>query len=114
VGISVAAGNTATLEATLWGAGVWANGLDWGGAGAVSPGAIGLWAPPGFVDPAAGDYHITLGSAALNGGIDAGVVDDMDGDLRPDWCFFDIGADELLTGNPCARLYLPLVVRGAL
>ena len=35
VGISVSVGSTATLEATLWGSGVWANGNDWGGSSSL-------------------------------------------------------------------------------
>jgi hypothetical protein len=111
VGISVTAGNTATLEATLWGDGVWANGLDWGGSGTIVPGTFDLWGAPAFASPSAGNYHITLGSAALNTGIDADVEDDIDGDPRPDWCYFDIGADELLSGMTCYRVYLPLMLR---
>ena len=40
-----------------------------------------------------GDYHIQTGSSALNVGSDAGVVDDFDGETRPN-SGFDIGADE--------------------
>jgi hypothetical protein len=40
VGIRVTAGNTATLEATLWGSGPWANDTDWGGAGTVITGTL--------------------------------------------------------------------------
>jgi len=69
------------------------------------------WGDPGFVDPAAGDYHIGPTSAAINAGVDAGVTTDMDGDARPDWCFFDLGADEFITGMECKRFYLPLVLR---
>jgi hypothetical protein len=42
VGISVTAGNTATLEATLWGTGTWANESDWGGAGAIMTGTANV------------------------------------------------------------------------
>lgn len=79
--------------------------------GAVSAGTVSVRADPAFVDPDAGDYHIGPGSAATNTGVDAGVNDDIDGGPRPDGCFFDIGADELITGRPCHRTYLPLVLR---
>ena len=64
-----------------------------------------------LVNPAGGDYHIGPGSAAYNRGTDAGVATDMDGDPRPDSCFPDLGADELITGLVCRRVYLPVVLR---
>jgi len=95
VGITVAAGNTATLEATLWGTGTWANLTDWGGKGAIFTGTINLWGDPDFVDPDAGDYHIGPGSAARDMGTPAGVTADIDGDPRPMGHGYDVGADEL-------------------
>ncbi|HFD40704.1 MAG TPA: DUF11 domain-containing protein, partial [Anaerolineae bacterium] len=94
VGITVAAGNTATLEATLWGSGAWANMTDWAGAGTVSTGTINLWGDPAFTDPDGGDYHIGSASAAVDEGVDAGLETDIDGDSRPTGLGFDIGADE--------------------
>ncbi|MBN1812195.1 MAG: hypothetical protein JXA14_10200 [Anaerolineae bacterium] len=109
--IRVAASGMATLEATAWGTGAWANDADWGGDGTIVTGTINVWGDPAFVDPAAGDYHISRASIARDGGIPARILDDIDGEPRPDGCFYDIGADEVLTGTPCWRLYLPLVVR---
>ncbi|GBD08548.1 hypothetical protein HRbin22_00788 [Candidatus Thermoflexus japonica] len=106
VGITVAAGSTATLEATLWGSGPWANGTDWGGNGTVVTGTVNIWGDPAFVDPAGGNYHIGPGSAAINAGVNAGVATDIDGDPRPIGAGYDIGADEYI-----ARIYLPLVLR---
>jgi hypothetical protein len=111
VGISVTAGNTVTLEGTLWGAGDWANGLDWGGDGTITTGTVNLWGDPAFVDPDAADYHIGPSSVAIDVGVNAGVVTDIDGDLRPDRCFPDLGSDEFITGIQCKRIFLPLVVR---
>lgn len=102
VGITVAQGNTATLEATLWG-----NTTDWAGAGSITTGTVNLWGAPAFVDPDVGDYHIGPGSAAIDAGVDAGVNDDMDGDPRPMGLGYDIGADEAWWW--CR--YLPLVMR---
>jgi len=85
VGVTVTAGNTATLESTLWGTDAWANDTDWGGDGTLITGTINLWGTPAFVDPDAGDYHIGVDSAAFNAGVDAGVTEDIDGDLRTDW-----------------------------
>jgi len=89
VGITVAAGSTATLEATLW----WDNGTSTGGEGAIFT-TTNVYGDPLFIDPAAWDYHITGDSAALDAGVDAGVTTDLDGDARPADTGFDIGADE--------------------
>ena len=97
VGITVTAGNTATLNATLW----YANGADRGGAGSINHtndhSGDPAFAPDG--------YHLTVGSAAIDRGVDAGVTTDVDGNTRPIGRP-DIGADEWGT-----RVYLPLVVR---
>jgi len=110
VGITVTAGNTATLEATLWGTDTWANHSDWGGTGTIITGTRNYWGDPDFVDPDAGDYHIGPGSAAIDAGVDAGVSTDIDDEPRPDGCWVDIGADEY-QGRTCHRIYLPLMVR---
>jgi len=94
VGIHVAAGETATLEATLWGDGAWANATDWSGAGTLVTETVNVWSDPAFVDPDAGDYHIAPDSAALDAGVDAGITVDMDGEPRPAGSGYDIGADE--------------------
>jgi parallel beta-helix repeat protein len=94
VGIYVEAGSTASLEATLWGAGAWANDTDTNGGGAISTGTVNVWADPTFVDPGIGDYHIDQGSGAIDAGLDAGVTVDIDGDARPYGAGYDIGADE--------------------
>jgi len=106
VGITVAGDSTAALEATVWGSGTWANGADLGGEGAIFIGTVNVWGDPGFVSPAAGDYHIGPGSAAKDAGIDAGVAIDIDGRARPIGAGYDIGADEY-----AAPIYLPLVMR---
>ncbi len=111
LGITVTAGATATLEATLWGSGAWANGADWGGSGAIFTGTVNLWGDPGFVNPAAGDYHIGPTSAAVDVGVDAGVTTDIDGDPRPYGSGYDIGADECTVAGGQWRIFLPLVLR---
>ncbi len=109
VGLTVTAGSSATLTATLWGSGAWANGTDWGGAGVIVTGTLNLWGDPAFVAPGAGDYHLAPGSAAVDGGIDAGVREDIDGDSRPAGNGYDIGADEVWWW----RIYLPVLLRHA-
>ncbi len=106
VGISVAAGNTATLEATLWGSGDWANDEDWSGAGAIVTGTHNTWGDPAFVNPDAGDYHLTSGSAAIDEGVETDVDVDIDGDPRPIGPHPDLGADEAWQ-----QLFLPLVMQ---
>jgi parallel beta-helix repeat protein len=112
VGIAVMAGNTALLEATLWGSGAWANGTDWAGTGTIITGTHNYWGDPAFVDPNAGDYHITAASEARDAGVNAGVDDDIDGDPRPQGGGYDIGADESLSAAPGDhKNYLPLIMR---
>jgi hypothetical protein len=104
VGIEVTTGNTATLQAILWGADGLANGQDWVGDGTIVTGTADLWGDPLFVAPDKGDYHIEPKSPAVNTGITAGVLVDMDGEARlgsP-----DIGADEYLL-----YAHLPLVIK---
>ncbi len=88
VGITVAVGNTATLESTLWG-----NSTDWDGAGNIVR-TNDYWGEPVFVNPNAGNYHIGLGSAAIDEGVDEGVATDKDGVTRPYGIAPDLGAYE--------------------
>lgn len=105
IGITVAAGNTATLASTLW----YSNTYDWRGAGAIFTGTIehNYWGLPHF---AADGYHLLSGSAAIDRGVTAGVTSDIDGDPRPDCVWGDLGADERQE-LPCQRNYLPIVLR---
>ncbi len=106
VGITVAAGNTATMEATLWGDGTWANETAWDGSGTIFTGTIHIWESPDFMDPDGGDYHIAPSSAAVDQAIDTEVAIDIDGDRRPIGAQPDIGADEAWK-----RVFLPLTLR---
>jgi hypothetical protein len=110
VGIVVAAGNTAVLEATLWGSGPWANEVDWDGVGTILTGAHNYWGDPAFVAPDAGDHHIGHGSAAIDAGVEAGVSDDIDGDPRPVGGGYNIGADERREYRG-RSIYLPAVLK---
>jgi hypothetical protein len=86
VGVNVVAGGTATLTQTLWDR----NETD----------VIGTINETGHINgPAAFDldgYHLTRYSAALEQGIETGLRDDIDGDLRPMPAGTnpDLGADE--------------------
>jgi predicted outer membrane repeat protein len=66
---------------------------------------------PKFRNPAAGDYHINPGSAAIDSGIDAGVSNDIDYELRP-FRVADVGADEYWPPGTLRQIYLPLVLGG--
>jgi predicted outer membrane repeat protein len=75
--------------------------------GAVSGGSHNVSGDPRFIDPAHDNYHLGLGSAALDVGSNSGPLVDYDGDVRPLGSGFDIGFDE---AHPFAA-YLPLVIR---
>ena len=49
---------------------------------------------PKFVDPANDDYHLQLGSPAVDAGTNSSVTADMDGIHRPQGTGYDIGAYE--------------------
>ena len=88
-GITVAGGDTANMNSTLW----YGNAANWGGAGTINR-TGDYTGPPAFVNPGRGDYHIRPGSAATNRGVNAGVTTDKDGnprDAKP-----DLGAYEFL------------------
>lgn len=88
---------------------------DTGGGGTVIS-STNVYGDPAFADPAAGDYHLTAGSAAIDAGVNAGLVTDIDGDPRPLDTGYDIGADEyysfgvLLTPNRNGRAALGTVI----
>ena len=46
-----------------------------------------------------GDHHLNGTSPCINAGTDAGVLEDIDGDVRPLEDGFDMGADETLTSE---------------
>jgi parallel beta-helix repeat protein len=95
-----------SFEATLWGGGEWANGVDvYVQVGAITTGAVNVWGDPGFVAPSSGDYHIGLDSVAVDRGIDVGVTEDIDGNPRP------IGRPDLGVDEWGMRICLPLARR---
>lgn len=61
---------------------------------------------PRFVDAASGDYHLGLGSPAINAGLDLGseVPTDIDNNARPSFQAFDIGAFEYVNANGSLRV----------
>ncbi len=75
--------------------------------GAITSGTHHVTSDPLFVDPSAGNYHLRLGSPAIDAGLDAGVAIDIDGQARPQNDGFDIGYDELFE----VRVFLPIIKR---
>lgn len=94
---TVPASSSVVADHTLF----WANAQD--GIEGINP----VFGNPAFVDPAGGDYHLSPSSAAINAGVDAGVLTDIDGDARPIGSAPDIGADEA----PREFVFLPVVRR---
>jgi hypothetical protein len=105
VGISVTSGSTVTINGILW-----YNTLITISKSVTAVVTVNnqFTGDPAFVDPAAEDYHIGPGSAAIDRGVDAGVTTDIDGDARPapPGTRPDLGADEVSQ----RRVYLPLVL----
>jgi len=98
VGVQAGEGTVVTLAGTLWGAGPWANEVDWQGPGTVLTGAPedNVWEEPGFADGGAAGYHLAWGSAPVDRGLDCDVTSDIDGQTRPMPAGGrpDLGADE--------------------
>ena len=63
--------------------------------GNVTGGANSLVGNPAFVNPNNDNYRLTVASAAINQGVDAGVPIDAERQVRPAGGGFDIGFDEV-------------------
>jgi len=94
-------GSTATLNSTLFYA---SSSGDTGGPGTI----VNVGAITGHDPLLDATYHLRTGSPAIDAGVSAGVMTDIDGDSRPVGPGYDIGADEWAE---VWRLYLPLVLR---
>lgn len=79
-------------------------------SGAVVSGGHSRIDNPAFFNAAAGNYHLSLASPAIDAGVDAGVNVDVDGDSRPLGAGFDIGYDEWIP-VPVHRTYVPNLLR---
>ena len=94
VGVAVTSYNTAILDGVLW----YGNATNTDDSGGLAMVAVthAYTGTPAF---AADGYHLTSGSAAIERGIDAGVMTDIDDDPRPQGAAPDLGADEY--GRTC-------------
>lgn len=106
VGITVAAGSTATLNSTLWNG----NTTNWGGAGTIIA-TNNYSGTPGFINPSAGNYHLSSTSAAIDKAINVGVTADIDGDIRPQGPAPDLGADEYVAVPFEGKSFLPVILK---
>jgi parallel beta-helix repeat protein len=99
VGITVAGGNTVTVDAVLWHRTPVTVSHSITAVVTVQNQYTGdpAFAPDG--------YHITPASAAVDAGVDAGVTSDIDGNPRPYSLSPDLGADEIIAA------FLPLALR---
>jgi hypothetical protein len=79
--------------------------LQTGGAGTILTGTVNVFDDPAFVNPAAWDYHLGIGSMAIDAGLDADVTLDIDDEPRVPT--YDIGADEYVV----ACLRFPIIRR---
>ena len=95
IGISVTGGNTVTVNSILWHNTPVTLSQSITAIVSVQNEVVG---DPDFLDPDAGDYHIGSLSTARDAGVDAGVYDDIDGQMRPMNWGYDLGADESGTG----------------
>ena len=108
VGISVTGGNTVTVNGILW--------HDTSITVSQATTATVTVQNQHQGDPLfdADGYHLLDGSAAIDKGVDTGVTTDIDGDARPDGCFPDLGADELVTSVECKRIYFPIIMKNSI
>lgn len=81
------------------------NGLDIQGSVALDENRV--TGNPLFVNPGVGDFHLQVGSAAIDAGVDAGITTDFEGDVRPSLNGFDVGYDEFVM----IRVMLPIIMR---
>jgi len=95
----VNATGSAILSYTLW----YSNGSNVGSV--VSSNDV--YSDPVFLDPDGMNYHIGPGSGAFNRGVDVGVDEDIDGDVRPLGHGYDLGADEMRVSLSVAKAVYP-------
>lgn len=83
------------------------NGVATPTTGGVTSGPNHPTGNPLFANPAARNYRLLAGSAALDEGFNVGVLTDFEGDPRPFNLIVDLGYDEFTI----IKVYLPLVLK---
>jgi hypothetical protein len=78
-------------------------------SGTVTSGGSSFTGNPHFVSPV--NYHLGVGSPAINAGTDVGVNVDFDSDTRPIGPGFDIGFDETTGVALSKHVFVPVVLR---
>jgi hypothetical protein len=106
VGISATTGSTAFENYNLF----YGNTVNSQGSMTHGGGSL-IGQNPLFVNPGAGDYHLTGSSPAIDHGTNAGIYVDYDGDVRPLGFGYDIGFDERLAVALNNKVYLPLALK---
>jgi hypothetical protein len=101
VGISVTGGNTVTVNSILW----YSTPVTVSQATTATVAVQNQY--PGDPLFATDGYHLMEGSAAIDKGVDAGVMTDIGGDSRDSAP--DLGADEFVS-EP-GKLYLPIILK---
>ena len=98
-GVEADAGNTVNLDGVLW----YSNAQDTAGAGTINV-AHATAGDPLLRDAGDGDYWLAPYSAAIDRGVAASRVTDIEGDPRPTGSGSDLGADELVIDPPVSGL----------
>jgi hypothetical protein len=106
VGLGITGGSTVTVNSILWYSVPITISQSLTATVAVQNQHMG---DPAFVAPDDRDYHIKLGSAAIDKGTVTSVSTDIDNEPR--FGIPDLGADEYWAPGALKRVYLPLVVR---
>jgi hypothetical protein len=104
IGITVTGGNTVRVNSVLW--------FGTPITTSLSPTATITVQNEYQGDPAfAPDgYHLTVGSAAIDKGVNASVTNDIDGQPRPYSTTPDLGADEYWPPGTPKYIYFPLIM----
>jgi hypothetical protein len=115
VGITATAGSVVTLQNILLGDGEWANLLDFSGEGNFNYAHI-LTGDPVFLAPDLGNYHIGLGSTAIDRGSNTSITTDLDEQPRPNpgTNLPDLGADEYWDFTPISEVTLSGPISGTI
>jgi len=106
VGLTVTAGNAATLQGVLW----FGNGTNSGGGGTINV-TQAITGAPAFVDPTAGDYRLQGFSMARDAGVAGPADTDLDGNPRPQGKAPDLGTYEFQAALTLAKRQNPTAVQ---